>query len=310
MTDAANDERFAGNPLVTGSPAIRFYAGVPMIASNGDALGSFCVIDKKPRVLTETQKEILTLIAHQAVGEIEMRFALKTLNASNQVTESILLNILPKGIISRLKDNSRGPEEDLVIAEEFQSATILFCDIVQFTHYCREQSPAQIMSTLGHLFSMFDRLSVKHGVTKIKTIGDGYMAVSGIPEEKSDHAPRAARMATDMILAMDNFNRKRGTDFRIRIGLNSGPVIAGIIGNEKFTYDCFGDATNLASRMESTSLPGKIQLTQATHLLLRDEGFECEHRGLQQVKGIGSVSTFFLVPGSISASASITRSFN
>jgi class 3 adenylate cyclase len=205
----------------------------------------------------------------------------------NRENESLLLNILPGEIASRLKS---GEHE---IADAFADVTVLFGDIVGFTALSSKTSAGQIVEMLNGLFSRFDEQAQKLGIEKIKTIGDCYMAVCGLPKVCPDHAARMARMALQMMDATAEYGKDMGIDLQLRIGLNSGAVVAGVIGATKFIYDLWGDTVNLASRMESTGVPGGIQVTRAVYERLQDT-FELEERGLVQVKGKGEIETWLL----------------
>lgn len=205
----------------------------------------------------------------------------------NRENEALLLNILPGEIAARLKE---GEHE---IADGFADVTVLFGDIVGFTALSSQTSAAQVVEMLNGLFSRFDQVAGELGIEKIKTIGDCYMAVCGLPRPCSDHAERMARMALRMTEATRQYGEEKGLDLRLRIGLNSGPVVAGVIGVTKFIYDLWGDTVNLASRMESTGVPGGIQVTRSVYESLKD-GFEFESRGRVQVKGKGETEAWLL----------------
>jgi guanylate cyclase len=202
-------------------------------------------------------------------------------------SEKLLLNVLPKSIANRLKDN------DMRIADSHESVTILFADIVGFTKMTATMPPAELVDLLSQLFSRFDRLADKHGLEKIKTIGDGYMVVGGAPVGRDDHAKVIAELALEMQQELVEFNAQADKNMQLRIGISSGPVVAGVIGTSKFAYDIWGDPVNMASRMEGTCLADAIQVSEATYALLKNE-FKFEHRGLVQIKGKGEVNTYLL----------------
>ena len=214
--------------------------------------------------------------------------ALKTLQAEQEKSEQLLLNILPMPIANRLK------QQEQTIADDFPSTTVLFADIVGFTELSGEISPIELVEILNVIFSEFDYLAEKHSLEKIKTIGDAYMVVGGLPTPNLLHAEAIARMALDMLETINQFARETGKDFQIRIGINTGPVIAGVIGTKKYIYDLWGDTVNIASRMESQGLPGKIQVTAAAYDLLKDS-FNLESRGLIDVKGKGKMECYLLI---------------
>ena len=202
-------------------------------------------------------------------------------------SEKLLLNILPKSIANRLKDN------DMRIADSHEEVTILFADIVGFTKMTASMPPAELVGILSQLFSRFDALADAHGLEKIKTIGDGYMVIGGAPVARSDHATVVAQLALEMQQALAEFNAQMDRKLQMRIGISSGPVVAGVIGTSKFAYDIWGDPVNMASRMEKTTLSDSIQVSEVTYELLK-ESYSLESRGLVEIKGKGEVNTYFL----------------
>lgn len=210
------------------------------------------------------------------------------LRAEQEKSEDLLLNILPGAIAQRLKQ-----EEKNLIADRFDEVTILFADIVGFTRMSSGISATELVNLLNEIFSQFDKLAKKHQVEKIKTIGDSYMVVSGIPMPREDHAEAIAQMALDMQRAIPRFRQPNGQPLQLRIGMSTGPVVAGVIGMAKFIYDLWGDAVNVASRMESMGIPGKIQVTEAAYERLKHR-YSFEKRGEIEVKGKGMMTTYWL----------------
>ncbi len=208
------------------------------------------------------------------------------LREEQEKAESLLLNILPAPVAARLKSG------DQVIAESFSDVTILFADLVNFTEISSQIAPEDLVRLLNEIFSEFDRLAERHGLEKIKTIGDAYMVVGGLPIPRPDHAEAVAEMALEMqakISQIGNCQR-----LSIRIGINTGPVVAGVIGIKKFIYDLWGDTVNVASRMESHGLPDTIHVTEQTYQALSHK-YVFQSRGLVSVKGKGEMPTYLLV---------------
>ena len=209
------------------------------------------------------------------------------LNFEREKSEHLLLNVLPKSIADRLKQG------ESKIADNFANATVLFADIVEFSRLATRMSPSDLVELLNDIFSRFDWLAELHGLEKIKTIGDAYMIVAGLPKPRTDHASAVAEMALEMQKVIKRFAGENEWKMEMRIGISSGSVVAGVIGRKKFTYDLWGDTVNLASRMEFHGEPGRIHVAQSTYEQLRDK-YVFESRGKIAVKGKGQVSTYFL----------------
>jgi len=218
----------------------------------------------------------------------ERNEALAALRVEQARSEALLVSVLPSSIAERLKTVGRP------IADHVASATIVFADLVGFTPMSERLPADDVVGLLDELFSHFDELAERRGLEKIKTIGDCYMAAAGVPDPHPDHARRAALLALDMRDAVASWTLPDRSPLQLRIGINTGPVVAGVIGTKRFFYDLYGDAVNTASRMESHSSPGEIQMTNATYELLKDE-FECRPRGVIPVKGKGEMQTWYLV---------------
>ncbi len=228
---------------------------------------------------------VFTLLA---VFASQRRDALAALRQEQEKSENLLLNILPRSIADKLKAQTQP------IADHFGSASILFADVADFTPWSERLPPAEVVGYLDRLFSCFDELAERYGLEKIKTIGDCYMVAAGVPTPRPDHARALALMALDMLATMRSDEGVAHFGHELRVGINSGPVVAGVIGRKRFLYDLWGDAVNTASRMESHGTPGRIQITRATYELLADE-FECEPRGTIAVKGKGEVEVWYLI---------------
>ena len=216
------------------------------------------------------------------------REMVEALRIEKERSEQLLLNILPKAIVTRLHSG------ETVIADQLSNVTILFSDLVGFTMLSSRLSAADLVRLMNELFSEFDRLALSLGIEKIKTIGDAYMMVGGLPEPRADHAHAVANMALAMIEVVKQMNRELATPLEMRIGIHSGDVVAGVIGTHKFAYDIWGDAVNIASRMESHSLPNRIQISAATYRHLKN-GFRLEPHGSVDIKGKGPMETYFLL---------------
>ncbi|HHQ9288573.1 TPA: adenylate/guanylate cyclase domain-containing protein [Legionella anisa] len=214
--------------------------------------------------------------------------ALKTLSKVNEKNDLLLLNILPESIASRLKMG----EED--IADEYSQASVMFADIINFTQLTDQLGAKKTVNVLNRLFAELDKLTEKYHIEKVKTIGDNYMAVSGVPEQTTRHAINMANYALAVLEKMQDFNKENQMQLQLRIGITYGTVIAGVIGHKKFVYDIWGNVVNLASRLEETSLPNKIQISEKMAFMVQDE-FIVEPRGILEMKGIGDVKTYFLL---------------
>ena len=223
---------------------------------------------------------------HQIRHEIrDRRRAEAALITEQEKSERLLLNILPGAIAKRLK------EDEGALASRFDEVTILFADIVGFTHLASQMKPLELLTQLNGMFSAFDKLAERFGLEKIKTIGDAYMIVGGIPTPRPDHAIAVLEMAIEMLAVIQDFRQPDGEPYQLRIGINSGPVIAGVIGRKKFSYDLWGDAVNIASRMESHGLVGNIQVTPTTYELLKHL-YDFEKRSGLVIKNVGTMDTY------------------
>jgi len=206
------------------------------------------------------------------------------LEKERKKSDDLLENILPPVIANRMKQNEE------MIVDHYDGVSVLFCDIVNFTSLSAQTAPEDLVTLLNQIFSEFDRLSKAYGVEKIKTIGDAYMAVCGVPEPISDHAAPIAKMAMEMIAVV----KKIDQGLNVRIGLHCGEVVAGVIGTRKFSYDLWGDTVNTAYLFESHGEKGKVHCSQAIYELLKDR-FEFESRGEMEIKGKGRLHSYFLL---------------
>jgi class 3 adenylate cyclase len=206
-------------------------------------------------------------------------------------SDALLLNVLPRSIADRLKHGER------VIADSYEEVTILFADVAGFTPFAAQETPARVVEILNDVFSRFDTLAERHGLEKIKTIGDAYLVVAGAPEPRADHAAVILEMALAMLAVSKSTELAPGRPLRLRIGIASGPAVAGVIGHRKFSYDLWGDTVNLASRMESTGVPGMVQVAASTWNLCSDRYLFTPRE--VDVKGLGALRTYLLDPASV-----------
>jgi class 3 adenylate cyclase len=256
-------------------------------------------------VLTDPPAEFATQIVYGAVSDLGLLTAVlllgeairgrraldeahRLLLAEQERSEGLLLNVLPAPIADRLKQG------EAVIADRFPEVTVLFADLVDFTASSDRSSPERVVRVLADLFTAFDRLAARHGLEKIKTVGDAYMVAGGLPVARPDHAEAVAEMALAVREEAGRHRDPAGRPLQVRIGIDSGPVVAGVIGTAKFSYDLWGDTVNTASRMESQGVAGCIQVTDRAYRRLRDR-YRFERRGPVQVKGKGELVTWFLV---------------
>ena len=247
----------------------------------------------RSQLLNGVVSDLALLTALLLLGEaVRARQALdrehRLLLAEQERSERLLLNVLPAPIADRLRQGEQ------VIADDFPEVTVLFADLVDFTRRSRDASPERVVQVLDDLFSALDTLAERHGLEKIKTVGDAYMVVGGLPEPRPDHARAVAEMALAVREEVPRHLDPGGRPLAVRIGIDTGPVVAGVIGRRKFSYDLWGDTVNTASRMESTGVPGCIQVTERAWRRLRD-GYRLERRGPVEVKGKGEMVTWFLV---------------
>ena len=244
-------------------------------------------IQSQQKLLQEQTKQLEELVERLQNEIKERQGAELALRLAQKKSDHLLLNILPAAIIEDLKKGEGAA------AQRFDSATVLFADIVDFTFLAARISPLELVNFLNQIFSKFDQLTEKHGLEKIKTSGDAYMVAGGLPVPRAGHAEAIANMALDMQEAIADFKTDTGEPFQIRIGINTGPVVAGVIGTKKFIYDLWGDTVNVASRMESQGLPGYIQVTTAIYEQLKDR-YVFEERGAIIVKGKGEMIAYWL----------------
>jgi class 3 adenylate cyclase len=231
---------------------------------------------------------VLNILGVSLTAYLLLQYSMRARDAALAQSDGLLLNVLPRSIAEQLK---RDPG---VIAERHDEVTVLFADIADFTPFAERTSPEQVVGVLDEIFSAFDQLALQRGLEKIKTIGDAYMVAGGLPEPRADHVEAVAELALEMQAEFARLCESLGLGLAIRIGIDTGPVVAGVIGRHKFAYDLWGDTVNTASRMESHGVAGRIQVTDTTYRHLQDH-YRFEERGEVEVKGKGLQRTYLLV---------------
>jgi class 3 adenylate cyclase len=298
VPDLTQDSRFRDLPYVTGPPYARFYAGAPLINPEGYALGTICVLDFEPRHLRPEQAEALRRLARQAIGQLELRrqvIALREaehgLTEQKRRAEELLLSILPSSIADELLLHQK------VEPRYHDSVTVLFADFKDFTTFAENMEPRAVVDDLDRYFCAFDEIAARHGLETLKTIGDAYMAVGGLPGGSRTHPVDACLTGLGIqdYVARANIQRQkmRMPPWELRVGIHTGGVMAGVVGRRKFTYDVWGDAVNVAARMETSGEPGRVNVSEETWQHVH-ELFEAEPRGTIEAKHKGRLSMFFL----------------
>lgn len=299
VPDLTKDERSAHLPNVTGDPYLRFYCGMPLINPEGYSLGSLCIVDFRPREITFEQGEAVRRLARQVVTLLELRRSLLQLDQARQdiqhhreKSERLLHNMLPAAVAREFKDGNR------VTARFYDSATIMFADFEGFTKLAERMVPKELIEQLDEYFSSFDEIAERHRLEMLKTIGDAYMCVGGLPEINRSHPADACLAALEMQQLINRMNQERKKlrlpHWDVRVGLHTGPVIAGVVGRRKFIYDVWGDAVNVAARMEAAGAPGRINVSEAVYHRTKDL-FDFEPRGSVDAKNKGPLEMFFLL---------------
>ncbi|KAL0484916.1 adenylate cyclase [Acrasis kona] len=270
------------------SPVLRLIKNVREITYRNDP-------SMRVEVKSKDELGVMSNNINQMLANIEV--AQMSLQREQERSEELLHSMLPSAISRKLKGIQSSDVQDFFIADSFSEASIVFSDIVKFTDWSSTLKPTQLVWYLNVIFSAFDEVCERNQVEKIKTIGDAFMCVSGVPEYSPYHAIRAVNQALDMIDALLTINEYYDLDLKIRLGVNTGPVVAGIIGSKKFLYDLWGDAVNVSSRMESNGIPNKIHISSSTYELVKHvEEFEIYDRGVMEIKGKGSMRTYIIQP--------------
>ena len=288
LTALKESGKLSGLPVIVISSAEEIDKTVKCIEMGAEDYlpKTFNPILLRARILSSFEKKRFRDLEKNYLEQLQKEKEL--LQMEQMKSERLILNILPKPIAERLKKSEKN------ISSSYEDVTILFSDIVGFTQMSSLLTPSDLVALLNDLFTRFDKRAESLGLEKIKTIGDAYMAAGGVPVPRADHADIVADMALGMLEDLAEFNRDNQMSLQMRIGLNSGPVVAGIIGFTKFSYDLWGSTVNVASRMESSSVIGKIQISPSTAKALSGR-FDLQGREVIEVKGIGKVLTHFLL---------------
>ncbi len=298
VPDTHADDRFKDLPFISTEPFVRFYAGMPLIDPGGYALGTLCIMDLKPRDLDFDVSEGIRRIAKQAVSQLDLRINLEemrrikeALAVEKERAEQLIHNILPVEIARELA------ETGAVAPRHHQSVSIVFADFVDFTKTAEKLAPRALVDDLHMFFSEFDDIVARQGLEKLKTIGDAYMCVAGLMDEEKDHSVKACLAALEMQNCVSRANEKREklglAPWHMRVGIHTGSVMSGVVGKHKFTYDIWGDAVNVAARMESAGAPGAVNVSESTHQRIKDY-FDCEARGSLEIKNKSDMPMFFV----------------
>ena len=303
--DLTKDERFKDFYFVVNEPNFRFYCAMPLITPEGFALGTICVMDFEPRELSFEQQETLRRLAHQLVGLLEHRRrmieldeAMKELDKAHTAlasekanAEALLHRILPEPVVSELQQTGK------VQPRFFQSSTILLADVKGFTNFTETAEPAMLIGMLDKYFAGFDEAIAQYDLETLKTIGDAFLAIGGVPKLDRSHVLHGCLAALNIQRFVQTFRSEREKlrlpFFEVRVGLHSGPVIAGAVGRRRFTYDIWGDAVNVAALMEAHSEPGRINVSEIVYRQAKAY-FEFTKRGAVEVKNKPPLPMYFL----------------
>ena len=305
VPDLSENPRYANLPAVTNPPHAKFYCAMPLINPEGYALGTLCVWDPETKQLNPETQQCIRRLARQLMANLETRrrlIELRQFDSELQATSSaartasehaasIVRNLFPTQIAEKLMAN------EPVAPHFYGSATVLFVDFVEFSRLAEVLEPRELIEQLNDYFTLFDSITEKHGLDKIKTVGDAFLAVAGVPEETSDHALIACCAALEINSAMERANsdrRKLGlTEWQIRIGIHSGHLIAGAVGKKRVSYDIWGDGVNTARRMQEECEPNRINISEATYGLVAKK-VKCEPRGRIEAKNKGEIEMYYL----------------
>lgn len=305
VPDLASDPRFRDLPIVTGEPHLRFYCGMPLINREGHALGTLCVVDFDAHELSPSQRESIRRLAQQAMTQLELRRQLlerdrllaevsearAAAEAARERADTLLHSILPASVAAELKAHDR------VLPRYHESVTIVFTDFVDFAHQTARLDPASLVEQLNELFAHFDQIVSRNRLETLKTIGDAYMCAGGLPEPSRSHAVDACLAALQMQKFLHESNRRRELlrlpTWRLRIGVNTGSVVAGLVGTRRLTYDVWGTTVNAAQRLEQACEPGRVNIGSGTYHQVAGL-FETSARGAIEARHMGNLDMYYL----------------
>jgi class 3 adenylate cyclase len=306
IPDMSQNPRYADLPTVKNPPHAKFYCAMPLINPDGFALGTLCVWDSEAKELDPEGQQLIRRLARQILTNLELRrriielhqkqedllAAAETARSAIEHKERLIRELFPDPIANRVL------ADEPVETRFYASASVLFVDFEGFTTIAESLEPRVLIEQLNDYFAMFDQIVESHGLEKIKTVGDAYLAVAGAPRESRDHALRATRAALEINRAMDKVNAERKKlalqEWPIRIGIHSGSLIAGVVGGKRTTYDIWGDGVNVAKRMQENCEPGQINISEATVGLVSN-AFETQARGFVEAKNKGSVRMYYVL---------------
>jgi histidine kinase len=306
--DAQADERFNPDPYIRAN-RVRSVLCLPLL-NQGSLVGSVYLENNllggafKPgrvALLKTLSAQIAVSLVNAGLYrdmETQVRSRTREIESERKKSEDLLMNILPESVARELKQEGRAKPR------KYEEVTVLFTDFVGFTQVAEQLDAEQLVAEIDYCFREFDRIVSRNGLEKIKTIGDAYMCAAGLPIPEENSAARAVQAALDILQFMEELKKNRAAEgrqcFEIRIGLHSGPVVAGVVGTKKFTYDIWGDTVNTASRMESSGQPGGINISGATYHLVKDL-YRCEYRGRIQAKNKGEVDMYWVLGRNVPA---------
>jgi class 3 adenylate cyclase len=296
--DVTEHPWFKNLPFVTGPPHFRFYCGIPLVTPEGFVLGTLCVMDFQVRHLTHEQLESLRRLSRQLLAQLDLRRRLVELDqaqreaaAERERSEQLLANVLPRPVAEELKGSGK------VATRYFQATTILFADMRGFTRLAELVEPAALINLLDQYFTAFDEICGRHQLERIKTMGDAYLAISGVPRAIATHAIDACLAALEIQATVARMKAQREKArlpvLEVRIGLHTGPVIAGLVGKRRFSYDVWGDAVTIAALMEANGVPGRINISDTLAGQV-SKLFDLQPRGSVEAKHKGAMRMHFL----------------